>query len=208
MILIYSLGAASILFSLLLALWISTAKIAKPLSQLAQRMGTLAGGDLAVEIDGQNRRDEIGAMAKAVQVFKDNAVREGASEGQAAEQRRPAEEERAPQRSGARRSGAPGAGMVVDGAGPGLERLAAGDLTYRVLSDSFTDDYKQIRTTSTPPSRSCRRRSRAIALSTREVAECGGRDFDQHDATCRSAPRSRPRAWSRPRPRWRRSPRP
>jgi methyl-accepting chemotaxis protein len=37
-------------------------------------MGRLAGGDLEAEIVGQARRDELGAMARAVQVFKDNAV--------------------------------------------------------------------------------------------------------------------------------------
>jgi methyl-accepting chemotaxis protein len=37
-------------------------------------MKALAGGDLGVEVDGHNRRDEVGDMARAVQVFKDNAI--------------------------------------------------------------------------------------------------------------------------------------
>ena len=95
LMLVYVSSAVAILLSLLLALWVSMAKIAKPLNQLGQRMGALAGGDLTVDIDGQNRRDEVGVMAKAVQVFKDNALALKESEAQTAVQRRAAEEERA-----------------------------------------------------------------------------------------------------------------
>jgi methyl-accepting chemotaxis protein len=69
-LLVYLSSAVGILCCLALALWLSMAKIAGPLNQLAQRMGALAGGDIAVEIDGQNRRDEVGTMARAVQVFR------------------------------------------------------------------------------------------------------------------------------------------
>jgi methyl-accepting chemotaxis protein len=48
--------------------------ITGPLSRLKGTMEKLAGGDLAASVDGTARRDEIGDMAKAVQVFKDNAA--------------------------------------------------------------------------------------------------------------------------------------
>ena len=38
-------------------------------------MKGLAGGDLAVAVPALNRGDEVGAMARAVQVFKENALR-------------------------------------------------------------------------------------------------------------------------------------
>ena len=44
-------------------------------------------------------------------------------------------------------------------------------------------------------------------VGARSLQRLGG-DFDAAPPTCRSAPRSRPRAWKRPRPRWKRSPRP
>ena len=166
--LIYSLGAAGILFSLLLALWISTAKIAKPLSQLAQRMGMLAGGDLAVEIDGQNRRDEVGAMAKAVQVFKDNAVALKESEAQAAEQRRAAEEERA-RNEAVRAEAARQVQMVVNGLGLGLERMATGDLTYRI-TDEFVDEYKKVQEDFNAAIAQLQDTIASIALSSSEVS--------------------------------------
>jgi methyl-accepting chemotaxis protein len=44
-----------------------------PLADLTQVMGRLAKGDMAVEIDA-DRHDELGEMAAAVQIFKDNAA--------------------------------------------------------------------------------------------------------------------------------------
>ncbi|MFN8830150.1 MAG: methyl-accepting chemotaxis protein [Labrys sp. (in: a-proteobacteria)] len=45
-----------------------------PLNGMQGAMRRLADGDLAVEIPSKDRRDEIGAMAATVQVFRDNAV--------------------------------------------------------------------------------------------------------------------------------------
>ena len=53
--------------------WIAFAEMAFPIERLRRRMTQLASGDLDVEIEGQRRRDEIGEMARAVQVFKANA---------------------------------------------------------------------------------------------------------------------------------------
>ena len=55
--------------------WMIGRSITRPLSQLGARMQTLADGQLEENIPGSDRRDEIGAMAATVQVFKDNAVR-------------------------------------------------------------------------------------------------------------------------------------
>ena len=47
--------------------------IVNPLRFMAEAMRRLARGDRAIEIGGLERGDEIGEMAQAVQVFKDNA---------------------------------------------------------------------------------------------------------------------------------------
>jgi methyl-accepting chemotaxis protein len=44
-----------------------------PLKAMTRAMTELANGDLNVEVPAKNRGDEIGAMAAAVQVFKENA---------------------------------------------------------------------------------------------------------------------------------------
>ncbi|MDB5574754.1 MAG: methyl-accepting chemotaxis sensory transducer, partial [Tardiphaga sp.] len=55
--------------------WLIGRSITGPLNQLGLRMRALADGSLDGEIPGVGRRDEVGAMAAAVQVFKDNAIR-------------------------------------------------------------------------------------------------------------------------------------
>ncbi|MGJ5018987.1 methyl-accepting chemotaxis protein [Bradyrhizobium oligotrophicum] len=64
-------GAAAILFGCLVAVLIARS-ITGPLASMTRAMGRLASGDVAVEIPGRGARDEIGAMATAIQVFKDN----------------------------------------------------------------------------------------------------------------------------------------
>lgn len=64
-----------------------------PLTSLSKRMHLLADGDLSVEVIGRDRGDEIGEMAAAMEIFKDNAIARQALEAQAkeAEQRARAE---------------------------------------------------------------------------------------------------------------------
>jgi methyl-accepting chemotaxis protein len=48
--------------------------VTRPLDVMTMAMGRLANGDLAVNVTGTNRKDEVGLLARALQVFKDNAV--------------------------------------------------------------------------------------------------------------------------------------
>jgi len=50
-------------------------QIAAPITGMTEAMRRLAGGDLAVAVPARGRGDEIGMMADAVEVFRDNAVR-------------------------------------------------------------------------------------------------------------------------------------
>ncbi len=61
----------------------------RPLPKLAEVMDRLARDDTGVEVDYQARGDEVGDMARAVQVFKDNAL-----EKQRLEQERQEQEKR------------------------------------------------------------------------------------------------------------------
>jgi len=49
--------------------------ITRPLRRIGQTMHRLAAGALDIDVPDQHRRDEIGGMAHAVQVFKDNMNR-------------------------------------------------------------------------------------------------------------------------------------
>ncbi|TGD98389.1 methyl-accepting chemotaxis protein [Methylobacterium nonmethylotrophicum] len=58
--------------------------VIRPLSAITDAAQRLAQGDTAVAIPGRGRRDEIGALAGAVQVFRDNLARTQALEHEAA----------------------------------------------------------------------------------------------------------------------------
>ncbi|MBO9547558.1 methyl-accepting chemotaxis protein [Caulobacter sp.] len=133
-------GCAALAFGL----WVSRAKISRPLNALAQRMRRLADGDLEVEIDGQTRRDEIGDMAKAVQVFKDNGLKARAVEQEAEAMRAEADSERGRTEAERRRAEAELAQVVQSLAGS-LSRMAQGDLTARI-DVAFAGQYSQIKT--------------------------------------------------------------
>ncbi len=54
--------------------WTVSRSITRPLRRLGGRMASLADGDLSTDIAGVDRYDEIGAMALAVQVFRNNGI--------------------------------------------------------------------------------------------------------------------------------------
>jgi methyl-accepting chemotaxis protein len=69
-----SLLAAGLVLLLALAVSVFVARgITRPLQRMTGAMKDLAGGKLDVEVPGIGRRDEVGEMADAVEVFKNNA---------------------------------------------------------------------------------------------------------------------------------------
>ena len=89
-----SLAGIALVLGLALAV-VSALSLTRPLARLQTRMHDLANGDLGGAIAGQQRRDEIGAMARALEVFRENAVKmadldreKAATEAKAATERR------------------------------------------------------------------------------------------------------------------------
>ncbi len=62
--------------------------IAQPIMQMADRMRSLAAGDLDVDVSGTDRNDEVGDMARAVEIFRANAQEVGAQRTKAFEAER------------------------------------------------------------------------------------------------------------------------
>ena len=85
--------------------------VSRPIRRMTGLMGRLADGDAGVEIPFRDRREEIGAMAGAVQVFKDNLIRTRALEEETALARAGAEA----QRKAAMRTMADGFEQAVSG---------------------------------------------------------------------------------------------
>ncbi len=104
--------------------------VSLPIGQMTAAMNQLAHQELTVTIPGIGRSDEIGAMADAVQVFKENAqerlkLEAAAKEFQNQLDRRLQEMEAAFAAAGQDQK------LVVEGLAVALSGLAAGDLTAR-----------------------------------------------------------------------------
>jgi methyl-accepting chemotaxis protein len=69
------IGSAGVLALATLFGLLFSRSITKPISRLTRTMDGLAQGDLAVEVSGTTRSDEIGAMARSVEVFRENALK-------------------------------------------------------------------------------------------------------------------------------------
>ena len=72
--------------------WIIGRGIAGPVQSITTSVMCLAEGNKSIEIPGMNRRDEVGAMAGAVQIFKENMIKADALAEREAEDSRVREE--------------------------------------------------------------------------------------------------------------------
>ena len=116
-------------------------KVSAPLQAMTAAMLRLAGGDNTVAIPAVGRKDELGQMAGAVQVFKDNAIAKLAADEAMAAAKARSEAER---QAIAAKAIAEQQELVVSSFGVGLDRLAGGDLTYRV-NDALPVEYEKLR---------------------------------------------------------------
>ena len=138
------LGLAAAIGGMGFALWIGATKISRPVASLSKTMTTLAQGDLDVTVAATGRKDEIGLMARAVQIFKDNAVALRTSEAEQQRISTSSEAERL-RNEAASKGAAQDQAFVMERIAQGLARLSQGDLTVRVV-DQFPEGYGQLRT--------------------------------------------------------------
>jgi methyl-accepting chemotaxis protein len=113
------------------------------IGRLTGTMGRLAAGDLSAQIEGENRPDEIGRMAQAVQVFKDNALKTQALEREAEQQRNLTEEQRLRNAEDARIR-AEAMAEATNGLATGLKHLSSGNLTFQ-LDRAFAQEFESLR---------------------------------------------------------------
>ena len=113
-------------------------------------MAALAAGKFDTQITHQDRSDEIGAMARALVVFRDAGLAKKAMEVEKARMEQEAAGHRDAAEGQRRRSDAERAehsriqADVVNALGIGLERLSDGDLTYRI-EERFTAEYAKLK---------------------------------------------------------------
>lgn len=123
--------AASVLFGGLLA-WLMGSTIAKAVRRVTDSMKELAGGNLGVDVDGEDRRDEVGEMARALGTFK-NAL---SDKQQMEEAQRKADE--------TQRQMDAEQNKVMKDISSRLSKLSEGDLTV-LIAEEFPQRFEQLR---------------------------------------------------------------
>jgi methyl-accepting chemotaxis protein len=119
--------AVAVLLAAAILGYLFSRSVTRPITRLTKSMTGLAGGDLDVEIACGKRADELGAMARAVEIFRENALK---IRDLNAEEREGSERRRA-ERAGMMRELQQAFGAVVEAA-------IAGDFSLRVAED-FAD---------------------------------------------------------------------
>jgi methyl-accepting chemotaxis protein len=113
------------------AFWIVVYRVTKPIQSLTDTMSRLAGGDLDATIGSADRRDEIGQMARAVEVFRDAGLENRRLEAAAEESRAVTERERL-EREAQKAKEAQELQQAMDALGTGLNHLANGNVGHRI----------------------------------------------------------------------------
>jgi methyl-accepting chemotaxis protein len=155
---------AGILAVIILIVWLMVAVIARPVANMTGVMRRLAQQDKGVDIPSVGRRDEIGDMAGAVQVFKDNAVERIRLEADAAEVQRNIDTKRR-ETEAVFEAVSQAQKAVVDGLKSGLADLAGGNLTVR-LALAVAPEYEALKSDFNSAMESLQRTMRSIASNT------------------------------------------
>jgi methyl-accepting chemotaxis protein len=117
--------------------------VARPLEGVLASVGRLSAGDYAEPIAGQDRRDETGAVAKALETFRHRLADANRLEAEAAQARAQGEAERG-RTEAERGENARVQQFVVGELKEALASLSAGDLTFRVVRD-FPGEYAELK---------------------------------------------------------------
>jgi methyl-accepting chemotaxis protein len=122
----------------------NTVRVVRPLKRMTNNMRTLSSGDTSGDVPYKSRGDEIGAMAAALQVFKDGILRNRALEAEAELARQKAESEKQRLQQEAETAAQQKLQTATAGLASGLKRLAAGDLNFE-LNEPFSPEFDALR---------------------------------------------------------------
>ncbi|MCF6371058.1 methyl-accepting chemotaxis protein [Rhizobium halophilum] len=128
----------------LAVIYASRRTIILPIKALSDDMQKLAGGQTDLTLQGTNRKDEIGDMAAAVEVFRLAAIANKQLETQAIAQREAAESDRMRLAAEAEATARLKLQQATSSLATGLRRLASGDLSFQ-LTEPFAPDFEDLR---------------------------------------------------------------
>ena len=137
------IGGISLLIAAGFSLLLLQRALVRPLTGINGAMSKLASGKTDLEVPGNGRKDEVGEMASAVEVFRQAAISKIELEREANAQRDMTEEERR-RRADTERLKSEEMAQATAGLGEGLKHLASGDLTFH-LSNPFAAEFEVLR---------------------------------------------------------------
>jgi methyl-accepting chemotaxis protein len=142
---LWTAALAAVLITLAIATamsWLSRRQL-RPLRHLAAAMARASRGELDEPAPHANRRDDIGDMARAVEVFRRTALAKTRVDAEAERLRGETEEERR-RGEALRASSSEEQSRTLGRLAQGLKQIASGDLSSR-LGDGFVEAYRPIR---------------------------------------------------------------
>lgn len=134
LVLLSSIGLLGILIS---------GSITRPLAGFRSSMETISDGELNEEVYGRSRSDEVGAMARALQVFKENAIEHNNAEEDAKRIRENSEQDRE-MRETRKAEEVANTNEAVQALANGLKLLSEGDLTVSI-NQPFSEELDGLR---------------------------------------------------------------
>jgi len=138
------IGGLIVLAAVMLALFLAVRSIAqRPLHGLVGDVERMTKGDYASDVSNQDRQDEIGLVAKALDGFRHKLAESNMLAAEADAQRKAAEGERR-RNEDERTQSASVQQHVVTALGSGLAQLSQGNLTYRI-ADEFPGEYAALK---------------------------------------------------------------
>ncbi|MET3827941.1 methyl-accepting chemotaxis protein [Sphingomonas sp. PvP055] len=121
-----AVGLLSVIGAIAVSILVTRRTIAGPLGTMEAGMRNLAAGDNGIAVSEVDRQDEVGAMARALVILRDNAQEQARAEAV----KKQADADQA---------------MVIDAVSAHLELMAKGDLT-RPINREFPQGYAALKT--------------------------------------------------------------
>ncbi|WP_337270228.1 methyl-accepting chemotaxis protein [Oryzifoliimicrobium ureilyticus] len=118
--------------------------VGRPIRTMTEAMLKLAKGDTSVHLALSQRKDEIGAMAGAVETFRTAAIEKKHMEADADDMRHQAERLRLEDQKRTEAEASERLRVATASLAAGLKRLADGDLAFQ-LSEPFGSEFEQLR---------------------------------------------------------------
>ncbi|WP_082352376.1 methyl-accepting chemotaxis protein [Rhizobium sp. AAP43] len=139
-----AMGAGAIALMIVLVVLMLRVTAITPLRSLTKATKSLADGNLDVDVGNTDRRDELGIMARALDVFRDGLRRTRQLEIEAEQTRQKAEAHRLEIERRAEEEAAEKLRFATSGLAQGLRRLAQGDLDFQIDAP-FAENFETLR---------------------------------------------------------------